>query len=80
MKIQQEVSNEKLKNQIGKKYEVLVENISFDGKYYVARTMQHVPDIDGIVYIKNDVEKNILNTFVEVEIIDVSGYDLIAKI
>ena len=30
----------------------------FDKKYYVGRTMQDVPDIDGLVYIKNDRQPN----------------------
>ncbi len=80
MKIQQKISNDILKNKIGKECEVLVESMTFDEKYYVGRTMQDVPEIDGIVYIKNDYENNILNNFVKCKIIDVKDYDLIAKI
>ena len=46
-----------LKNKIGKEFEVIVENISFDGKYLIGRTMQDVPEEDGVVYIKNTKEK-----------------------
>ena len=42
--------------------------------------MQDVPEIDGLIYIKNDGQENILNTFVKCEVIDVKNYDLIAKI
>ena len=79
MKKQQEISKEILKSKIGQIVEVLIEDISFDKKYYVGRTMQDVPDIDGLVYIKNDKQpdKEILNSFVKCEIIKVNDYDLI---
>ncbi|MEI3402022.1 MAG: hypothetical protein V8R51_06840 [Clostridia bacterium] len=50
MEIQQRISNENLKNKIGQEFEVLIEDISFDGKYLIGITKQDVPDIDGIVY------------------------------
>ena len=80
MKAQAEISLENLKNKIGKTYKVLVEDKSFDGKYFIGRTMQDVPEEDGLVYIKNDEklnEKDILDNFIECKIIDVSNYDLI---
>ena len=80
MSEQQKISNDILKNKIGKRYEVLIEETSFDNKFYIGRTMQDVPEIDGLVYIKNDRQENILNTFVKCEVIDVKNYDLIAKI
>ncbi len=80
MSEQQKNSNDILKNKIGKKCEVLIEETSFDNKFYIGRTMQDVPEIDGLVYIKNDGQENILNTFVKCEVIDVKNYDLIAKI
>ena len=80
MSKQQKISNDILKSKIGKKCEVLIEETSFDNKFYIGRTMQDVPEIDGLVYIKNDGQENILNTFVKCEVIDVKNYDLIAKI
>ena len=79
MEIQQEISKNNLEQKIGKKYKVLVEDISFDGKYFIGRTMQDVPEMDGTVYIKNDNKKieDIINTFVLCHIEDVSDYDLI---
>ena len=58
MKAQAEISLENLKNKIGKTYKVLVEDKSFDGKYFIGRTMQDVPEEDGLVYIKNDEKLN----------------------
>ena len=49
MQIQQKVSNQNLRKKIGKEYEVLIEDMSFDRRYYIGRTMQDVPDIDGLV-------------------------------
>ena len=83
MKAQKQISLEKQENKIGKTYKVLVEDISFDGKYFVGRTMQDVPEEDGLVYIKdaqNYKQEDILNHFVECKIEEVSEYDLIGKI
>lgn len=80
---QQIISNNVLKNKIGKTYKVLIEDMSFDKKYFIGRTMQDVPDIDGLVYLKNSEQlskENLLNSFQECEIIDVRDYDLIARI
>ena len=82
MKTQQDISRMLQEDKIGKIYEVLVEDMSFNGKYYIGRTMQDVPDIDGIVYIKNETDENqekILNHFIDCEIVDVKNYDLIAR-
>ena len=83
MEEQQNISKENLEKKIGKEYEVLIEEISFDNKYYIGRTMQDVPEIDGLVYIKNDgkyEEKNMINQFLTCKILEVSNYDLIATI
>ena len=83
MEAQQEISKQILKNKIGKTYKVLVEDMSFDGKYFIGRTMQDVPEEDGLVYIENNDnlnENEILDNFVNCKIIDVSNYDLIGEI
>ena len=80
MKIQQVISNENLQRKKGQVVEVLVENISFDGKYLIGRTKQDVPDIDGIIYIKNEQANNLINEIVKVKIIEVKDYDLIGEL
>ena len=83
MKEQKEIATENLKNKIGKIYKVLIEDISFDNKYFIGRTMYDIPQEDGLVYIKNNKEllkKDLLNKFVECEITDINDYDLIGKI
>ncbi len=82
MQIQQEISKEIQSKKMSKTYEVLVEDMSFDGKYYIGRTMQDVPEIDGIVYIKNKKDKkseNIINHFVSCKVVEVRNYDIIAE-
>ena len=80
MKEQQEISEKNLKEKVGKEYETLIENISFDGKYYIGRTIENVPDIDGVVYIKNSNKENLINKFVTCRIVDINTYDLIGEI
>ena len=80
MSLQQEISKEKLEKNIGTTVEVLVENISFDGKYLVGRTKNDVPEEDGIVFIKKTKDnENKLNKFIKCKVIDVNNYDLIAE-
>ena len=83
MEAQQEISKQILENKIGKIYRALVEDMSFDDKYFIGRTMQDVPEEDGLVYIKNNEnlnESEILNNFIDCKIVDVSNYDLIGDI
>lgn len=80
MKLQQEISADILNSQIGKETEVLVETKTFDSKYYAGRSYMDVPDIDGLIYIKNDKETNLEGKFVKCKITAVRGYDLIAEV
>ena len=79
MSLQQQISDENLKKQIGNKLEVLIEDESFDGKYYIARSENEVPDIDGIIYVEKS-EDELLDKFVKVEIIGNKDYDIIGKL
>ena len=96
MKLQQKISEENAKKQIGRElkvlleenlkqkigndYEVLIENKTFDNKYWVGRTKMDVPEMDGVVYIENKNEKNLINKFIICKIVETKGYDLIGKI
>lgn len=85
MKTQQEIARQNLEKRLNQEYEVLIEDISFDGKYYIGRTMQEVPEIDGLVYIKTEDEtklqnQNMIGNFVKCKIVQISNYDLMAKI
>jgi ribosomal protein S12 methylthiotransferase len=81
MKLQQEISNEKLKEKLNNIYEVLIENKTFDGKYLVGRTKMDVPEMDGLVYIKNNNNEDLINKFINCKIINIiNNYDLEGEI
>ncbi len=80
MKLQNEISKENLKTKIGKEYEVLIENKTFDNKYYVGRSYMDCPEIDGLIYILNEKE-NLIGQFVKCKITQIKdNYDLIGEI
>ena len=78
MALQAEVSEENEKKYIGKELEVILEERSFDGKYYIARSYMDVPDIDGVIYVKCD-DENLEGEFIKVRIIESNDYDLVAE-
>ena len=80
MQTQQQISNENLQRKIGQEFEVLIEEVSFDGNYLIGRTKQDVPDIDGIIYVKNDDTKQLQSQFVNVRVTEVRDYDLLAEL
>ncbi len=80
MKLQKKVSKAKNSEMIGKKIEVLIENITEDGKYYVGRSYREVPeDTDGVIYIENSKDA-IIGNFYDVTIKEAMDYDLIASL
>lgn len=79
MEIQQEISRKNLENKIGKEYKVLLESITFDGKYYIGRSYMDIPDMDGVVFIKKDNNQKEIGQFVNCKIIGIKDYDLIAE-
>lgn len=79
MEVQQKISKENLEKRVGQEYEVLIENKTFDNKYWVGRTKMDVPEMDGLVYIENITDKNLQNQFIKCKIIGVREYDLIAE-
>ena len=79
MKIQKEISYSKLKEKVGRCYDVLLEGITDDENYVIGRTYMDVPDMDGVVYTKIDSNLT-LGEFVKVKIIDIEDYDMIGAI
>lgn len=81
MEEQQKISKKKLEQNIGKELNVLIESKTFDLKYLIGRTEKDVPEIDGVVFIKNEnIKTDLINKFVKVEITNIKEYDLIGKI
>lgn len=80
---QKEISLEKNRNRIGKEYEIIVEGISEDDKYFICRSMFEAPDVDGRIYVKidkNSSAKLIIGEYSKVKITDCNEYDLFAKV
>ena len=81
MNLQQQISNEILNKKIGNIYEVLIENKTFDGKYLIGRTKMDVPEMDGLVYIKNENKEDLINKFVKCKITKIiNDYDMEGEI
>lgn len=78
MEEQQIVSFNNLSNKVGNVYECLIENITEDGEYYIARSYMDVPSEDGVIYVKFNPEY-MINEFVNVKITDSDEYDLFGE-
>ena len=78
MNVQNEISTEKMKEKIGQEYEVLIEDYSDDGLFYVGRSYMDSPDTDGVIYV--NIEDDLIGKFVKCKIVNSSDYDLIAEI
>ncbi len=79
MSLQQEISEENLKQKVGKSYEVMIEGMTKNGKYYVGRSYMDTPEIDGVIYIPN-TKRLQTGEFVTCKITDIKEYDLIGEI
>ncbi|MDO5555403.1 MAG: 30S ribosomal protein S12 methylthiotransferase RimO [Clostridia bacterium] len=79
MNIAKEVSKKNLKSYTGKKYKILIENITFDKKFYVGRSYMDIPETDGVVIIKNSKD-NLIGEFIDCTITETKNYDLIGKL
>ena len=80
MKLSSRISRENLESKIGKEFEVLVESTTFDNKYYVGRSYMDIPETDGVVFIKNNSNVDLLDKFVNIKIIDIENYDLVGEV
>lgn len=79
MSEQEKISKSKLEEKIGNTYTALVDGVTDDGKYLIARSYMDIPDEDGVIYIKNNGNVKI-GDFVKCEIIGVREYDLLGKV
>jgi ribosomal protein S12 methylthiotransferase len=77
---QLQISRNKLRAKVGSKLAVLIDEVG--RKQLVARTQFDAPEIDGVVYIKNNGRYAGVNVgdIVSAEIIDSDDYDLYARI
>jgi ribosomal protein S12 methylthiotransferase len=54
MSVQAEISTEKLKQKIGKEYQILIDEIGTDGA--IGRTYADAPEIDGVVHLTDEFD------------------------
>ena len=64
------------KNKIGREYDVLIEK--FNGEYYIGRSYEMAPDIDGYIYVKGNGAKK--DQFCKVKIEKALEYDLVGVV
>lgn len=79
MELQKKISDESLNDKVGNEYEVLIEDITPNGDFYVGRSYMDSPDTDGVIFVANNGE-NLINKFVKCKIVAVDGYDLVAEV
>ena len=80
---QKQISIEKNKNRLGKVYEVIVEGISDDDKYFVCRSYAEAPDVDGRIYVQinqESVKKLVVGEYAKVKVVSYGYYDLFAEV
>ena len=77
MAIQREVVKAQNKLKIGNIYDTIIDGNS--GEYYIGRSYEMAPEIDGIIYIKKEKSLN-LGDIVKVKIHDVMEYDLMGEV
>ena len=77
MAIQRKVVKEENKLKIGNIYDIIID--SHNGEYYLGRSYQMAPEIDGLIYIKKEKALNI-GDIVKVKIYDVMEYDLMGEV
>lgn len=78
METQLEISFENMKNNIGKVYECIVDEIS--KKSLVVRSYMDSPEIDGVIYVDNKNRDFKNGEFIKVKIKDALEYDMIGEI
>ncbi len=74
MELQAEISREKLRQRVGKVYEVLIDEVSEDGQAF-GRSKYEAPDVDGIIEIENGQGLR-PGDFARVRITDCDEHDL----
>lgn len=77
--IQSNVIAERNKTLIGKRVEIIYDDIDYDRQMFVGRTSTQAPDIDNVVYFTSEREVRVGN-FYTVEIVGTDGIDLVGRV
>ncbi len=76
MRLQQKISLARNKARINKVYQVLLEDISQDGLFFIGRSYGEAPGIDPAIYVLAQSDDLKIGDLVKVKIIDADEYDL----
>jgi len=77
MLAQQRITIAKNRSLLGKVVEVLIDRSTDDAGVWIGRTRSQAPDVDSVTIVRGD--GLVPGDFVEAQIVDVAGYDLIAQ-
>lgn len=77
MAVQRNVVKDQNKLKIGNIYDTIIDGKN--GEYYIGRSYEMAPEIDGLIYIKKEKSLN-LGDIVKVKIHDVMEYDLVGEV
>ena len=77
MAVQRNVVKTQNKLKIGNIYDTIIDGNN--GEYYIGRSYEMAPEIDGLIYIKKEKSLN-LGDIVKVKIHDVMEYDLMGEV
>lgn len=77
MAIQRNVVKDQNKLKIGNIYDTIIDGKN--GEYYIGRSYEMAPEIDGLIYIKKEKSLNV-GDIVKVKIHDVMEYDLVGEV
>jgi ribosomal protein S12 methylthiotransferase len=77
MLAQQRIALEKNRSMLGKVVEVLIDRSTDEPGLWIGRTRTQAPDVDGVTFVYvNEVTPG---DFIDAQVVDVAGYDLIAQ-
>jgi len=79
MLAQQRIALEKNRSTLGKVVEVLVDRSTDEPGLWIGRTRSQAPDVDSVTFVHAGADGVRAGAFVEAQIVDVAGYDLIAQ-
>lgn len=79
MKLQQKITQIKLEEKLGKKYEVLIDGLTDNEEFFVGRSYMDIPNEDGVIYIPNN-HKDLVGKFINCRLKEVVGYDFVGEI
>ena len=82
MEEQQKIVSEFMKSNIGKSFEVLVQDVDETEKYFICRSYMDAPDVDPKMLLKidkNSVKDVVIGEWCNVKVTGIKGYDYICE-